>query len=76
MLGRRIVDGKPRGFSQRGTSLALSLRVHERDEAALLLLPGISKKTTHVSANEYQGDLRQTFPGIQSVQTFDLNPFM
>ena len=25
------------GFSQRGTSLALSLRVHERYEAAILL---------------------------------------
>ena len=37
------------GVSKRGTRLALSLRVHEKSKAALLLC-----QTTHESTNEYQ----------------------
>ena len=39
------------GFSQQGTSLALSFRVHENSKAALLL--SLIKQTTHVH-DEYQ----------------------
>ena len=54
--------------SQRGTSLVLSLRVHERIKTALLLSP---TRTTHVSTNEYRLH-RQTCPGIQGVSTLIL----
>ena len=57
------------GFSQRGTSLALSLlREHERNKVAALFLLSLSEKTAHVSANEYRLN-RQTCPGIQTDPT-------
>ena len=37
VLGKRIFQKENQGFSQRGTSLATSLRVHEINTAALLL---------------------------------------
>ena len=40
-----------KGFSQRGTSFALSLRVHERNKAALFLS---LKQISHLSTNEYR----------------------
>ena len=57
---------RKQGFSA-GTSLALSLRMHERNKAVLLSL---SKQ--YVSTNEYRLN-RQTCSGIQSVRTPDLN---
>ena len=57
---------RKQGFSA-GTSLALSLRMHERNKAVLLSL---SKQ--YVSTNEYRLN-RQTCSGIQSVPTSDLN---
>ena len=56
------------GFSQRGTSLALNLRAHERNKA-----DNISTQTRRVRTNEYRFD-RRTCPGIQSVPTLTINP--
>ena len=56
---------KTRGFPERH-ELGLSLPVHERNKAALLL--SLSKQST----NEYRLN-RQTCPGIQSVPHADLN---
>ena len=66
VLAERMFDGK-RGVYLRGRSFALNLRVHERNEAALI----ISLCKQHTTSTDFID--RQTCPGIPSVPTLDLN---
>ena len=60
---------KTRGFPETH-EIGISLPVHERNKAALLL--SLRKQTTHVGNNEYRLD-RLTCPGIQSIPPADIN---
>ena len=60
------------GFSQRGTSLALTLSSCSKANKAALLL-SLCKHRTHVSTNDYRLiNNRQTCPGIPRVPTLIL----